>query len=77
MLAKIQYAQDLHAPDAVYHQECSVNFRTFKQIPKHMHKNMAIVQCVQSNAKSAGDHLTHRKSDAFRHVTKYLEENYE
>ena len=29
---KLEFAQDLHAADAVYHQACSVNFRTGKQI---------------------------------------------
>jgi len=31
VLGRLQYAQDLHAADAVYHQICSVNFRTGKQ----------------------------------------------
>ena len=29
---KLEFVQDLHAADAVYHQACSVNFRTGKQI---------------------------------------------
>jgi hypothetical protein len=33
VLARIQYAQDLHAADTVYHQQCSVNFRTGKNLP--------------------------------------------
>jgi len=33
---KLEFAQDLHAPDAVYHQACSVNFRMGKQsLKKH------------------------------------------
>ena len=33
---EIEFAQDLHAADAVYHQACSVNFRTGNQFPaKH------------------------------------------
>ena len=35
---RLEFAQDLHAADAVYHQACSVNFRTRKQIPKK-HEN--------------------------------------
>ena len=31
---RIGYVNDLHAADAVYHQACSVNFRTHKQIPQ-------------------------------------------
>ena len=33
VLGRIEFVQDLHAADAVYHQECSANFRTGKQIP--------------------------------------------
>ncbi|CAG2255285.1 unnamed protein product [Mytilus edulis] len=33
VLAKLEYAQDLPAADAIYHQKCSVNFRTGKNIP--------------------------------------------
>lgn len=33
VLDRLEYAQDLHAADAVYHQACSVNFRTGKQVP--------------------------------------------
>ena len=31
---RIGYVNDLHSSDAVYHQACSVNFRTHKQIPQ-------------------------------------------
>ena len=34
VLGRPEYAQDLHAADAVYHQACSVNFRTGKQVPQ-------------------------------------------
>jgi hypothetical protein len=30
---RLEFVQDLHAADALYHQQCSVNFRTLKQIP--------------------------------------------
>jgi hypothetical protein len=30
---RIQSVNDLHAADAVYHQSCSINFQTMKQIP--------------------------------------------
>ena len=33
VLSRIQFVQDLHAADAVYHQKCSVNFRTGKSLP--------------------------------------------
>ena len=31
---RLEFVQDLHAADAVYHHACSVNFQTRKQIPK-------------------------------------------
>ncbi|CAG2255761.1 unnamed protein product [Mytilus edulis] len=30
---RLAFVQDLHAADALYHQTCSVNFRTLKQTP--------------------------------------------
>ena len=30
---RIEYVNDLPAVDAVYHQSCSINFRTFKDMP--------------------------------------------
>jgi hypothetical protein len=33
VLSRIQFVQDLHAADTVYHQKCSVNFRTGKSLP--------------------------------------------
>ncbi len=32
MHGRIEYVQDLRAADSVYHQECSTNFRTGKQV---------------------------------------------
>ena len=37
--ARILHIHDLHAADAVYHQICSVNFRTKKQIPSALQSN--------------------------------------
>ena len=34
VVGMIAYAEDLHAKNAVYHQACSVKFRTGKQVPK-------------------------------------------
>ncbi|KAH3738417.1 hypothetical protein DPMN_045050 [Dreissena polymorpha] len=33
VLARLEFAQDLHAADAMYHQTCNVNFRTARQLP--------------------------------------------
>ena len=68
---RIEFAQDLIAADAVYHQSCSVNYRTGKQIP-HQHSsgpgNVAKKQKL-GRPKEA------ERYDAFLLVTKYLEEN--
>jgi hypothetical protein len=42
--ARIEYAQDLHAADAVYHSVCSANFRTGKQIPKQFLTDVIALQ---------------------------------
>ena len=34
---RLAYVNDLHAADAVYHQVCSINFRTGKQVPECFH----------------------------------------
>ena len=68
---RIEYAQDLYASDAVYHQVCSINFRTGKQIP------------VQYQFGGGGDCKSELKGrpvdsmreSAFLKVAAYLEEN--
>ena len=34
VLGRLEYLRDFHAADAVYHQTCSINLRTGKNIPK-------------------------------------------
>ena len=73
VLGRLEYAQDLHAADAVYHQACSVNFRTGKQVP------------LQHCSDDGSDKDTKRprqgrpvdtgKATAFLKVVKFLEEN--
>ena len=73
VLGRVEYAQDLHAADAVYHQACSVNFRTGKQVP------------LQHCSDDGSDKDTKRprqgrpvdtgKATAFLKVVKFLEEN--
>ena len=36
VLGRLEYARDLHASDAVYHNACNVNFRNGKQIPSKL-----------------------------------------
>ena len=47
---RLEFAQDLHAADAVCHQTCSVNFRTGKQIPKK-HAGMILIQSVAGKVR--------------------------
>ena len=62
---RLEFAQDLHAANAVYHQEYSVNFRTGKQVPK-IHGN-------DTNSKHAkGRPMDTVKSKALLIVTEFL-----
>ena len=65
---RLEFAQDLHAADAVYHQACSVNFWTRKQIPKKHENN--------TDSKPAKGRPTNKvKSKAFLKETEVLVEN--
>ena len=62
---RLEFVQDLHAADAVYHQACSVNFRTRKQIPKK-HGN-------DTDSKPAKGRPTNKvKSKAFLKKQRFL-----
>ena len=71
VLGRLEYAQDLHAADSVYHQTCSVNFRTGKGIPKQFSSN------YEKDAKKAkqGRPVDAVKNSAFAKVILYLEAN--
>ena len=62
---------DLHAADAGYHNLCSVNFRTFKDIPQQF-QTEEIKQCKKPKLGRPQD-VT--RSEAFLHVVHYFEEN--
>ena len=73
VLGRLEYAQDLHAADAVYHQACSVNFRTGKQVPlQHCSDD-----CSEKDTKRPrqGRPVDTCKATAFLKVVKFLEEN--
>jgi hypothetical protein len=57
---RLEFVQDLHAADALYHQQCSVHFRTLKQIP-------VVFSPPSKKAKMQGG----RKSTVFRNVTTF------
>jgi 5'-3' exonuclease len=66
---RVLFAQDLHAADAVYHQACSVNFRTGKGVPQFVD-----VESLSKKRKVGRPSDTVR-ADAFQRVTSFLEEN--
>jgi len=68
--ARILHVHDLHAADAVYHQTCSVNFRTNKQIPIAQ-----MTDTEESKRTKLGRPRGDEKTAAFLQVARYLEEN--
>ena len=68
VFARIQCVQDLHAADAVYHQMCSVNFRTKRGIPKQF-------KSEEVEPNRAGRPSIDKTDVAFLRVAQFLEEN--
>jgi len=68
--ARIMHVYDLPAVDAIYHQACSVNFRTGKQIPKIYASNEP--KCKREKKGRPQDE---ERSEAFLNITKFLREN--
>ena len=73
VLGRLQYAQDLHAADTIYHQTCSVNFRTGKSIPIAYSGNSGNSEVKKPNL--GGRPVDSVKSSAFMKVVTFLEEN--
>ena len=67
--ARILHVHDLHAADAVYHQICSVNFRTKKQMP------MSQFIAEDSKRPKLGRPQNDTRAEAFLEVARYLEDN--
>ena len=65
---RIAYVNDLHSEDAVYHQICSVNFRTGKCTPKKYERR------VSSGSKRGRPSDINRET-AFTLVANYLRDN--
>lgn len=71
VMGRIQFAQDLHAADAFYHQVCSVHFRTGRQIP-------ALYRSTSDGNSREGKTGKLKNDDnyeAFREVMIYFQEN--
>jgi hypothetical protein len=60
---------DLPAADAIYHQQCNINFRTGKSIPK----SYQTVNCDKAALRSPGRPEQKEQKDAFEKVMLYLE----
>ena len=67
---RLECCHDLHASDAVYHQQCNVNFRTNKGIPKTF-----LCDDQLSAKKKRGRPTDTIKEEAFLRVALYFEEN--
>ena len=65
---RLAFAPDLHAADAVYHQSCSVNFRTFKDIPLQYSSS-------SSAKRTPGRPEESERAKAFQKTVEYFEEN--
>jgi len=67
---RISQVIDLPAADAVYHQQCSVNFRTLKQIPKKFEN------CCKSPCRtSLGRPEATDTNESFQTVVEFIKEN--
>ena len=67
VLGRIRAVNDLPAADAVYHNQCSVNFRTNRGIPK------AYRPSSEAESSAVGRPVDARRGEAFIKITEYLE----
>lgn len=68
VLGRLEYCQDLHALEVKYHQTCSVNFRTGKEMPSSFADDRD-----DAKVASRGRPVSENSKDAFDHVVSYLE----
>ena len=72
--ARILGVHDLPAADALYHQQCSVNFRTGKYVPEFQAKRSRLPgrppKCAIGGRRSLDSRI-----DAFNKVVQYVEDN--
>jgi hypothetical protein len=66
---RLSHVFDLPAADAVYHQQCNVNFRTGKSIPKAYQTG----NCDNAALRSPGRPEQKEQKDAFEKVMLFLE----
>jgi hypothetical protein len=68
---RLEYAQDLHAADDMYHDVCSTNFRTGRQIPQQFMTE----ETVENKRPKFGRSSDSVRADAFIKITEYMEAN--
>ncbi|WAR20764.1 hypothetical protein MAR_014738 [Mya arenaria] len=67
--SRLKTVNDLPAADALYHQTCSVNFRTMKAMPA------TYLQDLSAEKRFRGRPVSLNTQSAFHSVIKYLEDN--
>jgi hypothetical protein len=72
---RVTFVQDLPAADAVYHNMCSINFRTGKQTPKIFQKSTEQRASKCKKIGGSGRPKNSQTYEAFQAVTEYLEIN--
>lgn len=74
---RIIFTHDLHAADAVYHDICNINFRTGKQVPRIFQRGteQSTTKCRRVSVSAIGRPKDSLKSEAFKAVAEYLENN--
>ena len=72
---RVFFVHDLHAADAVYHNLCSTNFRTGKQIPQIFQTSDRKPFKRAKRSESAGRPKELTARQAFLKVAEYFEEN--
>jgi hypothetical protein len=70
--SRIESVNDLHSADARYHQQCSVNFRTDRDIPV---KRKLTITSEEVPAKTKGKPADEERWEAFLQVATYIQEN--
>ena len=70
VLARLEFAQDLHAADAIYHQTCNVNFRTARQLPS---SKQTVPEATVKSPRGRPENL--EQNAAFLSVMQFFEEN--
>ena len=69
---RIQHAIDLHAADALYHNKCSINFRTGREISVCFSSDEQVT-CSAKKSKRERP-LEEERTLAFKNVIEYFEE---